>query len=133
MSKGTMQRIAILGRLGRDPEMKSKQGDIGVVALNVATCERIKFRDKDQWEDITTWHHVTVFGQKADFCCTYLKKGDSVYLEGKLRPRKWVDKAGIDRYSIDIIAQEIQHAGKIERLHSEQTTAEITDQLAEIA
>lgn len=120
MSKGTMQRVTILGRLGNDPEVRDSKGDNLVVKLNLATTDRVKRKDSGNWEDATTWHYVTAFGQLAEFSKNYLKKGDSVLIEAKLRPSKWEDKDGKEHYSIDIIANELQQVGKSTRPESEE-------------
>ena len=115
MSKGTTQRFTALGRLGNAPEVVETKGDLSVVRFNVATTDRIKRKGSENWEDETTWHHVTAFGQLAEFAKTYLKKGDTIYVEAKLRTNEWEDKEGNKRYGIDIIATELQQAGRIGR------------------
>jgi single-strand DNA-binding protein len=107
MSKGTLQRFTLLGRLGADPEVK-KAKDLVVVKLSVATNESVKKKDSDEWQDETTWHHVTFFDKKAEFCRDYLKKGDAVCIGAKLHNTKWTDKAGKEQYGIDIIGSSIQ-------------------------
>lgn len=111
MSKGTMQRVEILGRLGSDPDVRETKDGNPVVRLNIATNEAVKRKGSDKWEDITTWHHVTVFASQAEFCKNYLKQGNSVFVEAKLRPSKWQDKDGVERSSIDIVAYSVQQVG----------------------
>ena len=127
MSKGTSQRLTLIGRLGADPEVIDTKGDLSVAKLKVATTDRVKRKGSDDWEDDTTWHHVTVFNQNADFAKSYLKKGDSVHVEAKLRPNKWEDKEGNERYTIDIIATELQQVGRIERADSDKPKPKKTD------
>jgi single-strand DNA-binding protein len=115
MSKGTMHRVTILGRLGSDPETKDTKNS-PIVKLSVATTDRVKRKDNKEWEEMTTWHRITVFGQSAEFCKSYLKKGDSIYVEAKLRPSKWEDKEGKEQHSLDIVAVEVQQVGKIDRM-----------------
>ena len=118
MSKGTYQNLTLIGRLGADPEIIDTKGDLSVAKLKVATADSVKRKGSDNWEDVTTWHHVTVFNQKANFAKTYLKKGDSVHVEAKLRPNKWEDKEGRERYTTDIIATDLQQVGRIDRSDS---------------
>jgi single-strand DNA-binding protein len=111
MSKGSMQRLSLLGHLGADPEIKNAK-DVVIAKLSVATNERIKKRDSDEWQDDTVWHRVTFFNKNAEFCRDYLKKGNAVYIEAKLRNSKWEDKDGKEQYGIDIIGQAIQSVGR---------------------
>ena len=129
MSKGTMQRLTLLGRLGTDPDIKGISDSQYVAKLNVATTDRIKRKDQEDWEDVTTWHHVSAFGQLADFSRQYLKKGDSVYIEAKLRSSQWQDAEGKDCFGIDIVAQDLQQVGRIERLEtaSSETDSPLSD------
>lgn len=122
-----MQRLTLIGRLGSDPEAIDTKGDLLVSKLKVATTDRVKRKGSNDWEDDTTWHHVTVFNQNADFANKYLKKGDSVHIEAKLRPNKWEDKEGNERYTIDIIAIELQQVGKIDRTDFDKVKARKDD------
>ena len=110
MSKGTLQCLTILGRLGCDPKIKEIKKCL-VARLNIATTDMIKKKGSDDLQEETTWHRVTMFRQKAEFCRDYLKKGDTVIIEAKLRNAKWQDKDGKERQSIDIIGHAIQQAG----------------------
>lgn len=110
MAKGTMQRFLVLGRLGTDPDIKETKGFV-VAKLNVATTDFIKnptAHDKSEFQEETEWHHITCFGKNAIFCRDYLKKGDAVYLEAKLRVSRWKDQEGKERSNLDIIAQSVQ-------------------------
>ncbi|MCK4608620.1 MAG: single-stranded DNA-binding protein [Gammaproteobacteria bacterium] len=111
MAKGTLQRLTLLGRLGTDPTVKELKGVL-VAKLKVATTDRIKKKDAEDWQEETTWHLVTAFGQNAEFCRDYLKTGDTVYMEAKLRNAKWTDSQGAEKFSVDIIANMVQQAGK---------------------
>lgn len=112
MSHGSMQRVMILGRIGTDPDVKTFQNDQMMVNLNIATSERIKSKKTDEFEEVTTWHHVSVFGQAAKYCQDYLKAGDSVFVEAKLRPKTWEDKEGKTHKTLDIIATSVQGVGR---------------------
>ena len=102
-----INKVILVGNLGRDPETRATQGGASVCTLSVATSERQKDRDGN-WSDHTEWHRVAVFGQAADACARFLAKGRQVYVEGKLRTSKWQDKDGQDRYTTEIIAFEVK-------------------------
>lgn len=114
MSKGTLQHFTVLGRLGLDPEIKEVNGCV-VAKLNVATTDIIKKKGSDDPQEETTWHRITLFNQKAEFCRDYLKKGDTVIIEAKLRNSKWKDKDGKEQHSIDVIGHSIQQAGRVKQ------------------
>ena len=97
----------IIGRLGRDPELRYTQSGSPVASLNVATDESYVDRDGNKVER-TEWHRVSVFQRQAENCATYLSKGSLVYVEGSLQTRKWQDQQGQDRYTTEIKAQRVQ-------------------------
>lgn len=105
-----INKVILVGNLGRDPEVRQTQGGGSVCTLSVATAERQKDRDGN-WTDHTEWHRVVVFGQAADACAKFLVKGRQVYVEGKLRTNKWTDKDGQDRYTTEVIAFEVKFLG----------------------
>ena len=105
-----INKVILVGNLGRDPEVRSTQGGSSVCRLRIATTERQKDRDGN-WSDHTEWHTVVCFGQAADACVRFLQKGRQVYVEGKLRTSKWQDKDGQDRYTTEIIAFEVKFLG----------------------
>jgi len=111
MAKGTVNKVIILGRLGKDPEIR-QAGSTQIASLSVATNEIGKKNDSGNRETVTEWHRCTLFGKLAENAGKFLKKGSSVYLEGRLETRKWLDKTtGQDRYSTDIIVNEMQFMG----------------------
>ena len=110
MSKGTVNKVIILGRLGQDPDVRATAGGSNVVNLSVATNHGIKDQ-QGNWSDATEWHRVVVFGKSADAAAQYLAKGSSVYIEGRLQTRKWQDQNGQDRYSTEIVCNEMQFIG----------------------
>lgn len=126
MSKGTLQRFTIIGRLGSDPETKEVNKCV-VARLNVATTDVIKKKGSDDLQDETTWHRVTVFNQRAEFCRDYLKKGDTVIIEAKLRNSKWTDKEGKEKHGIDIIGHSIQQTGGLKKGKKENQPGKNTD------
>lgn len=106
-----LNKVMVIGRLGRDPELKYSQSGMAMCNLNVATDE--SYQDKDgQRVERTEWHRVVVFQRAAENCNTYLSKGSLVYVEGSLQTRKWQDQNGQDRYSTEIKAQRVQFLDK---------------------
>jgi single-strand DNA-binding protein len=98
-----VNKVILLGRLGADPESRSFSNGGRVVNLRIATSERYKDRDGNAQER-TEWHSVAIFAEPlGDIAEKYLRKGDQVYLEGKLETRKWQDQAGADRYSTEVV------------------------------
>jgi single-strand DNA-binding protein len=104
--------VTLLGNLGQDPEMRYTASGSAVANISVATSE--KWKDKQTGEDVvkTEWHKVVFFGKLAEIVGQYLKKGSSIYLEGKLQTRKWQDSNNQDRYTTEIVANEMQMLGK---------------------
>ena len=102
-----LNKVMIIGRLGRDPELRYTQSGSPVASLRIATDE--SYTDKDgQRVDRTEWHSVVVFQRSAENCNQYLRKGSLVYIEGKLTTRKWQDQNGQDRYTTEIRADRVQ-------------------------
>ena len=110
MARG-INKVILVGNLGADPEMRHTGGGTAVTTLNVATSE--SWTDKQSGEKVekTEWHRVKMFGRLAEIAGDYLKKGRQVYIEGSLRTDKYTGKDGIERYSTDIIASEMQMLG----------------------
>lgn len=104
---GNLNRVMIMGRLGRDPELRYSQAGKPVCNLSVATSEFYNDQQGNRQEQ-TEWHRVVVFGRTAENCANYLAKGRAVYVEGRLQTRKWQDQQGQDRYSTEIVAQNVQ-------------------------
>ena len=103
----SLNKVMLIGNLGKDPEVKYTQSQLAVANLTVATTEKKKNQD-GQWAEQTEWHTVVTFGKTAENCGQYLTKGKKVYVEGSLRTRKWQDKNGQDRYTTEILAQTVQ-------------------------
>lgn len=103
----SLNKVMIIGRLGRDPELRYSQSGAAICNLNVATDE--SYTDKQgQRVEQTEWHRVAVFSRQAELCANYLHKGSLVYVEGSLQTRKWQDKDGSDRYTTEIKALRVQ-------------------------
>ena len=105
-----VNKVILVGRLGADPEVRSLESGTKVASIRLATSERYKDKNGNQ-QEITEWHNVVLWRGLADVTEKYLKKGDQVYVEGKLKTRKWTDKDGHDRYSTDIVADEMTMLG----------------------
>ena len=113
MAKGSVNKVIIMGRLGKDPELIQTQGGGQIAKLSVATTElgRKDANTGQRGEDETEWHRVVVFGKSAENAAKYLQKGAQVYIEGRLKTSKYQDSNGIDKYSTDIICNEMQFMG----------------------
>lgn len=106
MSKGTINKVILIGNLGADPETRYMPSGSAVVNLRVATTDSWKDQQGQQ-QDRTEWHSVTIYGKLGEIAGQYLRKGSKVYLEGRLQTRKWQDKNGQDRYTTEVIANEM--------------------------
>jgi len=106
----TVNKVILVGNLGADPETRSTAGGTVVANLRLATTERQKDRDGN-WADHTEWHAVVCFGRTAENAAKFLSKGRQIYVEGKIRTRKWQDKEGKDRWSTEIVADQIHFLG----------------------
>jgi single-strand DNA-binding protein len=103
---GSVNKVIIVGNLGRDPESKSFQNGGKVVNLRIATSESWKDRNSGERKEKTEWHSVAIFNEGlANTAERYLRKGSKVYLEGQLQTRKWQDQSGADRYSTEVVLQ----------------------------
>jgi single-strand DNA-binding protein len=106
----SLNKVQIIGNLGNDPETKFTQSGTAVTNISVATTRKFKDRD-DQVQEETEWHRVTFWGKLAEIAGEYLRKGASVYVEGRLKTEKWTDQNGVDRYTTKIIADEMVMLG----------------------
>ena len=106
-----LNKVMIIGRLGRDPELRYSQSGSPVCTLNIATDESYTDRDGNR-VDRSEWHRVVVFQKAAENCSQYLTKGSLVFVEGSLQTRKWQDQQGQDRYTTEIKAQRVQFLDK---------------------
>lgn len=105
-----VNKVIILGHLGRDPEMRYMPDGKAIANLNIATSESFKDRDGNRQER-TEWHRVVLFGRTAEVAGEYLLKGSMAYIEGKLQTRKWTDKEGQERYTTEIVGDRLQLVG----------------------
>jgi len=110
MSNG-VNKVILVGHLGQDPVVRYTQSGSAVANLSVATTESWKDKNTGNREEKTEWHRVVMFRKLAEIAGEYLKKGSQVYIEGKLQTRKWQDNSGNDRYTTEIVANEMQMLG----------------------
>ena len=109
MARG-INKVIIVGTLGKDPEVRYSQSGSALTSISLATNE--KWKDKNgETQERTEWHRIKFFGKLAEIAGEYLKKGGQVYIEGSLRTDKYTDKQGVEKYSTDIIANEMQMLG----------------------
>ncbi|WP_085902744.1 single-stranded DNA-binding protein [Kiloniella majae] len=103
---GSVNKVILVGNLGRDPEIRSMQSGQRVANLNIATSESWKDRTSGERRDKTEWHRVVIFNDRlVDVAEKFLRKGSKVYLEGQLQTRKWTDNAGVEKYTTEIVLQ----------------------------
>ena len=107
----SVNKVIIVGNLGRDPEIRYMPSGDAIANIAVATSYKSKDRNSGEQKELTEWHRISFFGRMAEIVGQYLKKGSSVYVEGRLQTRKYTDKDGIERYSTDIIAENMQMLG----------------------
>lgn len=101
---GSVNKVILVGNLGKDPEVKTTQDGIKIVNLSVATSEQWKDRDTQERKERTEWHRVVIFNEKlAEVADKYLRKGSKIFVEGQLQTRKWTDQSGQERYTTEII------------------------------
>lgn len=103
---GSVNKVILMGNLGRDPEVRYTQSNQKIVHLAIATSERWKDRQTGEQREKTEWHRVVIFNENlADIAERYLSKGRSVYVEGQLQTRKWTDQSGVEKYTTEVILQ----------------------------
>ena len=110
MSRG-VNKVILVGNLGKDPETRYMPSGSAVTNLTLATSEQWKDKQSGEQQERTEWHKIAMFGRLAEIAAEYLRKGSQVYIEGKLRTRKWQDKEGKDRWTTEIVADEMQMLG----------------------
>lgn len=106
----SVNKVILIGNLGRDPEIRYMPSGDAVANLRIATTDKFKDRSGEP-QEVTEWHSVAFFGKQAEICGQYLKKGSQIYVEGSLRTRKWQDKDGNDRYTTEIRGDRMQMLG----------------------
>ncbi len=103
---GSVNKVILVGNLGRDPEVRFSQSGAKIVNMSVATSESWKDKETGERKERTEWHRVVIFNDRiGDVAEKYLKKGSKVYLEGQLRTRKWTDKSGQEKYTTEVVIE----------------------------
>lgn len=106
-----INKAILVGTLGKDPEVRYSADGKAIANISIATSEKWKDKNSGQQNEKTEWHQVCAFGRLAEIMGEYLTKGSQVYIEGKIQTRKWQDKNGQDRYSTEIVANQMQMLG----------------------
>ena len=126
----SVNKVILVGNLGRDPETRYSQDGSAITNVSIATTDRWKDKNSGEMKEVTEWHRVVFFGKLAEIVDKFLKKGNAVYVEGRLRTRKWTDKDGNEKYTTEIVADQMQMLGsrgaqesenRTENKHSQQT------------
>ena len=107
----SVNKVIIVGNLGKDPEVRYMPSGSAICNANIATSRVWKNKESGEKNEETEWHRVVFFDRQAEVAGEYLKKGSSVYVEGRLKTRKWTDKEGVERYSTEIVAETMQLLG----------------------
>jgi single-strand DNA-binding protein len=110
MARG-VNKVTLIGNLGNDPELRSTQSGSAVANITLATSESWRDKETQETKERVEWHRVIFFGRLAEVVNEYLRKGSQVYVEGRIQTRKWQDKDGNDRYTTEIVANEMQMLG----------------------
>ncbi|MHB1949899.1 MAG: single-stranded DNA-binding protein [Acidiferrobacteraceae bacterium] len=110
MARG-INKVILVGNLGKDPEVRYVPNGAAIANITLATSESWKDKTTGEKQERTEWHRVVFFGKLAEIAGEYLKKGAQVYVEGRLQTRKWQDKEGKDRYTTEIVANDLQMLG----------------------
>lgn len=103
MSSRGVNKVIIVGRLGQDPEVRYAPSGAAFASLSLATSEQWRDKQTGEQKEVTEWHRVVISGKVAEVAGDYLRKGSEVYLEGKLRTRKWTDQSGTDKYTTEVL------------------------------
>ncbi len=110
MARG-VNKVILVGNLGNDPDMRYTAGGAAVANISIATAESWRDKESGEQQERTEWHRVVFFGRLAEIVGEYLRKGSQIYVEGRLQTRKWTDKEGQDKYTTEIVANEMQMLG----------------------
>jgi single-strand DNA-binding protein len=114
MSKGTVNKVILVGRLGQDPDIRYSANGLAIAKFSLATNDFVSGGAEGNREERTEWHRIIVFGKTAEFCGNYLSKGRLVFVEGSIRTNQWEDPQGQKRYTTEIVARDIQMLGSSE-------------------
>jgi len=104
----SLNKVMLIGNLGKDPELRHTTSGLAVATFSIATSERIRNKQTNEWEKKTEWHNIVLWDKQATLAGQYLTKGSTIYVEGRLQTRKWQDKSGNDRYSTEIVGNALE-------------------------
>jgi len=104
----SLNKVMLIGNLGKDPELRHTASGTAVATFSIATSERFKNKQTNEWEKKTEWHNVVLWDKQATLAGQYLTKGSTVYIEGRLQTRKWQDKNGNDRYTTEVVGNSLE-------------------------
>jgi single-strand DNA-binding protein len=107
MSRG-LNKAMIIGNVGQDPEMRYTANEQAVVNISIATSESWRDKQSGEMQDRTEWHRIVMYGKLAEIVGKYVKRGTKLYIEGSIKTRKWADNQGVERYTTEIVATEMQ-------------------------
>lgn len=107
----SVNKVILVGNLGADPETRYMPSGDAVTNIRLATTDRYKDKQSGEMKEMTEWHRIAFFGKLAEIAGQYLRKGSQVYIEGRIRTRKWQDQSGQDKYSTEIVAETMQMLG----------------------
>jgi single-strand DNA-binding protein len=110
----SVNKVILIGNLGKDPEVRYAPSGSAIANITLATSRNWKDKTSGERQEETEWHRVTMFDRMAEIAGEYLKKGKSVYIEGRLKTRKWTDKEGVERYTTEIMADRMEMLGSRE-------------------
>lgn len=109
MAKGSVNKVILIGNLGRDPEVRYTPNGLAVANITIATTESWKDKQSGENQERTEWHRIVMYSRLAEIAGEYLRKGSKIFIEGRLQTRKWQDKtSGQDRYTTEVIADSLQ-------------------------
>ncbi|TSP11468.1 single-stranded DNA-binding protein [Cupriavidus campinensis] len=107
----SVNRVILIGNLGADPETRYLPSGDAVTNIRLATTDRYKDKQSGDMKELTEWHRLSFFGKLAEIAGQYLRKGSAIYVEGRIRTRKWQDQSGQDKYSTEIVVDQLQMLG----------------------
>ncbi|MDD5403428.1 MAG: single-stranded DNA-binding protein [Sulfuricella sp.] len=110
----SVNKVILIGNLGKDPEVRYMPSGEAIANITLATTDSWKDKGTGEKQEKTEWHRIVMFGKQAEIAGEYLKKGRQVYFEGRLQTRKWTDKAGVEKYTTEIVADRMQMLGSRE-------------------
>ena len=125
---GSVNKVTLVGNLGRDPEVRAMQNGDKIVQLSIATSDRWKDKSSGEQKEKVEWHRVVLFNRLAEIAQEYLKKGSQIYVEGKLQTRSWQDDKGEKKYTTEVVAKELTMLGSKSSSNQEGAVSQMDEQ-----